>query len=107
MTERACVCGRRQFIELAAVGLDAAPLTTVLFSGKAEAAETVSESDPKAIALKYKADATKSADRKDPAAVCDNCNLYTGKPGDAMGACALFVGRLVAARGWSTSWEGN
>ncbi len=106
MTERACVCGRRHFIELAAVGLVAAPLTTVLFSGRAEAAETVSESDPKAVALKYKADATKSADRKDPAAVCDNCNLYTGKPGDAMGACALFEGRLVAARGWCTSWEG-
>ena len=71
-----------------------------------EAAEMVSESDPAAVAVKYKADATKAPDRKDPKAFCDNCNYYTGKPGSANGACAVLGGRLVTAKGWCTSWEG-
>jgi hypothetical protein len=106
LNERACVRGRRHFIRIAAAGLVSGPLTSVLFSESATAAELVSESDPKAVALKYKADATKSPDRKDPAAICDNCNLYTGKPGAATGACAALEGRLVAAKGWCTAWEG-
>ena len=104
--ERACVRGRRHFLQRAAAGVVAAPLPLVFFANTAAAAELVSESDPKAIALKYKMDATKSADRKDAAAVCDNCNLFTAKPGEAIGACAALEGRLVAAKGWCTAWEG-
>ena len=106
LTKRVCVRGRRRFIRIAAAGLASAPLATALFSEVASAAEVVKESDPKAVELKYKMDATKSPDRKDPAAVCDNCNLFTGKPGEATGACAAFDGRLVAAKGWCTAWEG-
>jgi len=105
VTERPCIRGRRRFIRLATAGL-AAPAATVLFIRKAEAVELMSESDPKAVAVKYKMDATKSPDRKDPAAVCDNCNLFTAKPGEATGACVIFDGRLVTAKGWCTSWEG-
>jgi len=75
--------------------LDAA-LARMFGLSRATAAELVSESDPKAVALKYKADATKSPDRKDPAAICDNCNLYTGKPGAATGACAALGERRQA-----------
>jgi len=106
LNERACVRGRRCFIRIAAAGLVSGPLASVLWSERATAAELVSESDPKAVALKYKADATKSPDRKDPKAICDNCNFFTGKPGDATGACAALDGRLVAAKGWCTAWEG-
>ncbi len=106
MTRRSCVHGRRRFIRLAAAGLVATPLATVFMGAEAGATELVSESDPKAVALKYRMDATKSPDRKDPAAVCENCNLYTGKPGDPTGTCELFDGRLVAAKGWCASWEG-
>ena len=82
------------------------PLAAALIARDATAAEPVGESDPKAVALKYRKDATKSPDRKDPTAFCDNCNLYTGKPDDAAGPCELFDGRLVAAKGWCASWEG-
>lgn len=106
MTKRSCFHGRRRFVRLAAAGLVAAPVATVLVSREASAIESVSESDPKAVALKYRRDATRSTDRKDPAAVCENCNLYTGKPGDATGTCEIFDGKLVAAKGWCASWEG-
>lgn len=106
MTKRSCFHGRRRFVRFAAAGLAAAPLAAALTSRDAAASELVSESDPKAVALKYRMDARTSPDRKDPAAVCENCNLYTGKPGDATGTCEIFDGRRVAARGWCASWEG-
>lgn len=88
------------------MGLAGWPLAAAFVGRGATAAEPVSESDPKAVTLKYRKDATKSPDRKDPAAFCDTCNLYTGKPGDATGSCELFDGRLVTAKGWCASWEG-
>lgn len=100
-------CVRRRFVVLTAKGLVAVPLASVLFSANAAAADMVSESDPKAVALKYKADAAKSADRKDVEAFCDNCNLYRAKSGTASGGCELFGDKLVAARGWCASWEGS
>ena len=106
MSKPASAHERRRFIKLTAAGLVAAPLVNALLSGSATAADMVSESDPKAVALKYKMDATKSADRKDATAICANCNLYTGKPGEATGACELFGGGLVTAKGWCASWEG-
>ena len=97
---------RRRYVILAVRGLVAVPLSNTLISGHATASELVSESDPRAVALKYKMEATQSTERKDPAAVCENCTLYTGKPGDATGTCELFRGGLVTAKGWCTSWEG-
>jgi hypothetical protein len=95
---------RRRFIAISLSGLAAAPLANALLSGTAEAADTLSESDPTASALGYKADATKAANRKDKTAVCGNCNLYTGKPGAADGPCSIFGGKLVNAKGWCTAW---
>jgi high potential iron-sulfur protein len=106
VNKRACFRGRRRFVRITALGLVLGPMTTALLRGEATAAEPVSETEPRAVALKYRRDATRSTDRKDPTAVCDNCNLYTGKPGDATGTCELFDGRLVAAKGWCASWEG-
>ena len=97
---------RRRFVKLTAAGLVAAPLANALFSGNATATDMVSESDPKAVALKYKMDATKSPERNDPNEVCGNCALYTGKPGDTTGTCEIFDGRLVTSKGWCASWEG-
>jgi hypothetical protein len=85
---------RRRFIKLTAIGLAAAPFANALLS----------ESDPQATALGYKADATKAEKRTDAAALCSNCGLYTGKEGEASGPCAIFQGKLVAANGWCTAW---
>src|SRR5438552_783748 len=97
---------RRRMIRLIATGAVAMPLGNGVLTQTAEAAELVSESDPAAAALKYKADARRAPERKDPAALCDNCNYYSGKSGADSGACAALGGRLVAAKGWCESWEG-
>ena len=81
----------------------------VLASGRAFAqAAPLSEKDATALALGYVPDATKAdkkkytkyaADQK-----CGNCQLYTGKPADASGPCAVFGGKLVPAKAWCSSW---
>ena len=104
MTKHAADTNRRRFVKLTVSGLAATPFASALFSGSAEAVDMVSESDPVAVALKYKMDATKATDRKDAKALCSNCNFYTGKPADANGPCTVFGGKLVTAKGWCTSW---
>jgi hypothetical protein len=96
---------RRRFIRMTAIGFVTAPFANALTSGTARADDMLDETEPAAVALKYRADATRSPDRKDPAAVCDNCALYTPKGSSAAGTCELFKGRLVAARGWCVKWE--
>jgi hypothetical protein len=96
---------RRRFIKLTATALVVAPFANALLSESTLAADAVKESDPAAVKLNYKADATKARERKDPAAFCDNCALYTGKADSANGACAALDGKLVAAKGWCTAWE--
>jgi anaerobic selenocysteine-containing dehydrogenase len=104
MTNHAPDNSRRRFIKLTAIGLAAAPFANTLLSGTAGAADAVSETDPQASALGYKADATKAEKRTDATAMCSNCGLYTGKAGEASGPCAIFQGKLVAANGWCTAW---
>ena len=95
---------RRRFIKLTALSLVATPFANALLSGVATAADPISESDPLVAAMKYKADATKAAERKDATATCANCALYSGKAGDATGPCSIFQGKLVTANGWCTAW---
>jgi hypothetical protein len=90
MTKHAADTNRRRFVKLTVTGLAAAPFTNALLSGSAEAVDMVSESDPTAVALKYKMDATKAPDRKDATALCSNCSFYTAKPGDANGPLHRF-----------------
>lgn len=95
---------RRRFIKLTAIGLAAAPFASALLSGTAEAADLISETDPQAMALGYKADATKAEKRTDPTHLCSNCNFYSAKAGETSGPCVLFQGKLVTANGWCTAW---
>jgi len=104
MTVRESDISRRRFIKLTATGIAAAPFAATLVSQTAKAADMLSESDPTAAALKYRADATKAPERKDATAFCSNCNFYTGKPTDANGPCSVFGGKLVASKGWCMSW---
>jgi hypothetical protein len=104
MTRHTSQPSRRRFIKISVAGLAAAPFANALLSGNAEAVDTLSESDPTASALGYKADATKAGNRKDTTAVCGNCSLYSGKPGAADGPCSVFGGKLVNAKGWCTAW---
>jgi hypothetical protein len=104
MTRDPSQSSRRRFIKISTAALAAAPLANVLLSGAAQAAETLSESDPTAAALGYKMDATKAPKRTDKTALCSNCSLFSGKAGAADGPCSIFGGKLVNAKGWCTAW---
>jgi outer membrane murein-binding lipoprotein Lpp len=95
---------RRRFIRLTAVGAALPIAGSLIGAAHAQAGTKVSETNPQAAALQYRVDATKAPARKDPTHFCDNCALYTGKPGAAEGPCSLFAGGLVAAKGWCTAW---
>lgn len=80
----------------------------LLGSGNATAAAVLSEADPAAAALGYKADASKVNAKKYPAfkrgQACANCQLYAGKPTDAAAPCSIFGGKLVKGKGWCAAW---
>ena len=73
----------------------------------ASAPAKVTEADPTATALGYKADASKVDTAKFKQFVkgstCANCNFYTAK-GAVEGTCTALGNRLVAAKGWCVAW---
>ncbi|MDZ7939135.1 MAG: high-potential iron-sulfur protein [Rhodoferax sp.] len=74
----------------------------------ARAQALVAENDAQAIALAYKADASKVDKAKQPkyaaGQFCSNCALFQAAPGAAAGGCPLFAGKQVAAKGWCNAW---
>lgn len=99
---------RRRLLKLAAFGLAAAPFVSSLLSIEARAADApmVDEAnDPTAKALGYHCEAAKNAARADKTAFCDGCMFFTANPGGKSGACQLFPGKSVCAKGWCTSWQ--
>lgn len=93
---------RRTFMLQAVTGCVAAGMTL-----QAKAQAMVLETDAQAAALGYKADATKVDKAKQPkyaaGQACSNCALFKAA-GAAAGACPLFAGKQVAAKGWCTAW---
>ena len=83
-------------------------LATTRLAQAQAAAPLVQESDPQAVALGYKNDATKADKVKYPKYAagqhCANCALYQGKPTDATAGCPLFAGKQVAAKAWCSAW---
>lgn len=68
----------------------------------------LTEDDPVAMALGYKADTTEVDAAKypqhKPGQICEGCALYTGKPGEPFGPCTVFQNKLVAAEGWCATY---
>ena len=96
---------RRAFIENSAVLIATAGVSSVAWS---DTAPMLSESDPTALALGYKANAstvdkTKYAQYA-PGQSCSSCALYQGAAGSASGPCAIFAGKAVSAKGWCSSY---
>jgi hypothetical protein len=91
---------RRRFIELVPVaGLG------LLGGGSASAQyPRLEESDPKALAIGYVADAARVDPKKYPKYVpgedCSTCQFYLTKPTEPWGPCTLFPRKLVAGKGW-------
>lgn len=97
---------RREFIINCSFGAGAAALA--LASTQAAAQAMVAETDANAVALGYKALATKVDKAKYPkyaaGQVCTNCSLFQGKATDKSGGCPLFAGKQVAGPGWCSAW---
>lgn len=90
--------------------LFAAPAAIALgLMGTREAAAQakVTEADPTATALGYKADASKVDTAKFKqyvkGSVCSGCNFYAAK-GATEGTCAALGARLVEGKGWCSAW---
>jgi hypothetical protein len=94
---------RRRLLKMAALGIAAAPFASSLFARDARAA-MVDEADPTAVALGYHCQADKNPARKDASAFCNGCMFYTQADANS-GACVLFQGKNVCAKGWCTSWQ--
>ena len=94
---------RRVFI-MQAIAVSGAVLTAQQVAAQA----ALAESDAQAVALGYKADASKVDKAKQTkyaaGQVCSNCALFQAASGAAADACPLFAGKQVAAKGWCTAW---
>lgn len=95
---------RRSFL-ITSIGV----ASTLALSRQAYAdAPKVSESDPTAVALGYKMDATKVDKAKFPKFVagqeCSNCQFFQGKPTDAFAPCPMFGGKQVSGKGWCSAY---
>jgi hypothetical protein len=68
----------------------------------------LAETDPTALALGYKANASSVDKTKFPRYAagqsCASCALYQGVAGHSSGPCAIFVGKAVAAEGWCSTY---
>jgi High potential iron-sulfur protein len=96
---------RRAFIEDTAILIAAVGASSVAWS---DSAPMLSESDPTAVALGYKANASTVDKAKFPqyaaGQMCSNCALYQGAAGASSGPCPLFAGKSVSAKGWCFSY---
>ncbi len=98
---------RRKFIQLSA-GAAAGCLLHSGSEAQAQELPQITEDDPLAAALKYTHDASgvDPALRTQPAAEqsCINCAQLQGEDGDEWRPCAIFIGKLVNAKGWCSVW---
>lgn len=95
---------RREFLTVLAVAGG-----TLALAGTAQAqGAQLAETDPTAVALGYKHDATKVDAKKfpshKPGQNCAGCKLIQGKDGDAWRPCSIFPGKTVAAAGWCAAF---
>jgi High potential iron-sulfur protein len=98
---------RRTFIENSAIMMIASSgISRVAWSAPAPA---LSESDPTAVSLGYKANASNVDKAKFPQYAagqsCSSCALYQGTAGASSGPCAVFSGKSVSSTGWCASYS--
>jgi len=96
---------RRAFIENGAILIAAVGVSSVALS---DSAPMLSESDPTAVGLGYKAKASAVDKAKFPqyaaGQMCSNCALYQGAAGASSGPCPIYPGKSEAAAGWCSSY---
>jgi len=82
----------------------------VLSAAAVQAQETkLTEDDPYAKSMGFRLDNTKVDKVKFPrfeeTQKCSQCQLFGGKPGEALGACSFFGGQLVNPNGWCRNFK--
>src|SRR5271155_4190480 len=96
---------RRTFMENGAILIATVGVSSLAWS---DSAPMLSESDPTALALGYKANASTVDTAKfaqyAPGQSCSNCTLYQGAVGTSSGPCAIFPGKAVSSKGWCASY---
>ena len=96
---------RRSFIVRTATALS---LVAQAERTLAMAGPVVDEKDSKAVAVGYRADASKIDVAKFPSYAagqsCGNCTQYQGKPGISAGPCSHFANKPVLAAGWCSAY---
>ena len=102
---------RRDLLKTGSIVLvSLAAMTRALHShAQAKPLPHLDESDARASALGYRADA-KKVDRQKypnfkPGTDCDDCIQYEGKKKDAFGPCKIFPGKAVSAKGWCSAFQ--
>lgn len=100
---------RRGFLRIGSLAVAALAMASHTGTSRAQAAQSrLDEKDPQAQSLGYKHDATQVDAKKFPryraGEVCENCQLFQAKPGNAWGPCPIFPGKQVNAKGWCTSY---
>jgi hypothetical protein len=105
MKERSMSLSRRAFIENGAILIATIGVSEFAWSASAP---MLSESDPTAMALGYKANASTVDKAKfaqyAPGESCSSCALYQGTAGSSSGPCGIFAGKAVSATGWCSSY---
>src|SRR5712691_186306 len=90
--------GRRDFLKAGSLAVVSAAIAGNAGKATAQAAR-LDEKDAQAQSLGYKHDATKVDKAKFAKYLagqnCANCTFYQGKPADAWGGCAIFLGKQV------------
>lgn len=88
--------------------MQAVAASGVVASQQALAQVKLDEKDPQAVALGYLHDSSKVDNKKYPkhaaTQLCNNCQLYQGKPADAWGGCPLFGAKQVNGKGWCSAY---
>ncbi len=106
MSDQPVSSSRRRFVIAAST---ATALGSMLYR-VADAAELpqLTETDPLAAAMSYKAETAKVDAKKfpnhKPAQTCANCQFFQGDAGSSSGPCQIFPGKSVAAKGWCQVW---
>jgi len=96
-------CNRRVFTLHLVAG------SSLAIGGRAMAIDSVTEADPYAKSMGFRLE-TANVDkvkypRHDVAQHCSECQLYSGKAGEATGPCSFYGGRLVPVNGWCRNFK--
>lgn len=101
MTDFQPVPSRRRFLARLALAAAAIPALQLASPAQAQALKKLPLDNAQAKALKYHESAVGIKEPTYKAgSVCGNCQFFTA----ATGACTLFPGFSVAAKGWCSAW---